>query len=87
VTLTRAKKFTSAGVRRLRQRRDRGDTQELAKLAGTNEREVSRALSRLVELGALLRTGRGRYMIHPSAAWNGSLASREAAERKLEPVD
>jgi CRP-like cAMP-binding protein len=61
--------------------------QELAKLAGTNEREVSRALSRLVDLGALVRTGRGRYMIHPSAAWNGPLTSREAAARKLEPVD
>jgi hypothetical protein len=61
--------------------------QELAALAATNEDEVSRALSRLVKLGALLRTSRGRYMIHPSAAWSGSLASREAAERKLEPVD
>jgi hypothetical protein len=61
--------------------------QELAKLLGTNEREVSRALSRLVELGALVRTGRGRYMIHPSAAWNGSLAEREAAARKLTPVE
>jgi hypothetical protein len=57
--------------------------QELAELAGTNEREVSRALSRLAELGALLRTGRGRYMIHPTAAWNGPLAGRKAAERKL----
>jgi hypothetical protein len=34
-----------------------------------------------------LRTGRGRYMVHPSAAWNGPLAGREAAARKLEPVD
>jgi DNA-binding transcriptional ArsR family regulator len=61
--------------------------QELAELAGTSEREVSRALSRLVELGALLRTGRGRYMVHPAAAWSGPLTSREAAERKLTPVE
>jgi hypothetical protein len=61
--------------------------QELANLAGTDADEVSRALSRLVKLGALLRTERGRYMIHPSAAWNGPLASREAAERKLQPID
>jgi CRP-like cAMP-binding protein len=61
--------------------------QELADLAGTNEREVSRALSRLVGLGGLLRTERGRYIVHPSAAWNGPLASREAAARKLEVVE
>jgi hypothetical protein len=61
--------------------------QELAEQARTNEDEVSRALSRLVELGALLRTGRGRYMVHPAAAWSGPLASREAAERKLTPVE
>jgi CRP-like cAMP-binding protein len=61
--------------------------QQLAEIAGTNEREVSRALSRLVKLGGLLRTERGRYAVHPSAAWNGPLASREAAARKLEPVE
>jgi hypothetical protein len=64
--------------------------QELAELAGTNKDEVTRALSRLVELGALIRTERGKYMLHPAAAWNGSLTTREAAERKLtvvEPVE
>jgi hypothetical protein len=61
--------------------------QELAALAGTNEDEVSRALSRLVKVDGLLRTERGRYIVHPSAAWSGSLSAREAAERKLEPVD
>jgi hypothetical protein len=61
--------------------------QQLAEQAGTNPVEVTRALSRLVELGALTRTGHGRYMIHPSVAWHGPLAGREAAARKLEPVD
>ena len=61
--------------------------QQLAEIAGTNEREVSRALSRLVGLGALTRTARGRYMVHPAVAWSGSLADRAAAERKLVPVD
>jgi CRP-like cAMP-binding protein len=61
--------------------------QELAEQAGTTAGEVSRALARLAELGALLRTGHGRYMVHPSAAWTGSLASRDAAERKLEVVE
>jgi hypothetical protein len=61
--------------------------QQLATQAGTNEREAGRALSRLVEIGALVRTDRGRYMVHPAAAWNGPLASREATERKLTVVD
>jgi DNA-binding IclR family transcriptional regulator len=61
--------------------------QQLAEQAGTNPVEVTRALSRLVELGALTRTGHGRYTIHPSVAWHGPLASRETATRKLEPVD
>jgi hypothetical protein len=61
--------------------------QELAKLSRIDADEVSRALSRLVKLGALLRTERGRYMVHPSVAWHGPLASRDAAERKLAPVD
>jgi hypothetical protein len=34
-----------------------------------------------------LRTGRSRYMVHPSAAWNSSLTTREAAERKLTVVE
>lgn len=58
--------------------------QQLAEQAGTNEREAGRALSRLVDLGALLRTGRGRYMLHPAAAWSGSLSSRDAAARQFE---
>ena len=61
--------------------------QELAKLAGTDADKVSRALSRLVALGALVRTERGKYMLHPSTAWNGPLAGREAAARKLEVVE
>jgi hypothetical protein len=61
--------------------------QQLAEQARTNEREVSRALSRLVALGALVRTERGKYMLHPSTAWNGPLAGREAAARKLEVVE
>jgi DNA-binding IclR family transcriptional regulator len=52
---------------------------ELAEDAGTNHNEVYRALSRLVEIGALRRTGRGRYAINPDAGWAGTLASREAA--------
>lgn len=55
---------------------------QLAEVASTTEGEVSRALSRLVEIGALLRTGRGHYALHPSVAWTGSLADRERAEQQ-----
>jgi CRP-like cAMP-binding protein len=61
--------------------------QELATKLGTSEREVSRALSRLVKLGAFVRTSRGRYMVHPAVAWVGPLPAREAAARKLTPVE
>jgi CRP-like cAMP-binding protein len=60
--------------------------QELAAQLGIDADEVSRALSRLVGLGALTRTARGRCMVHPAVAWSGSLADRAAAERKLEPA-
>src|SRR3954467_11401226 len=40
----------------------------LADTAGTNATEASRALSRLVELGALVRTSRGRYAVNPEVA-------------------
>jgi hypothetical protein len=60
---------------------------ELARMAGTNETEVSRALSRLSEIGALARIGRGKYALHPQAAWAGSLRSREAAQTQLSLID
>jgi hypothetical protein len=67
---------------------------QLARLARTPEDEVSRALSRLVEIGALIRIGRARYALNPAVAWSGSLAERERAEaqaaathlRIIEPV-
>lgn len=58
--------------------------QQLADQAGTNPVEVTRALSKLVTLGALMRTERGRYSLHPSVAWHGPLSSREAAERGVD---
>ena len=57
----------------------------LATVAGISRQGVSRALSRLVEIGAFIRTGYGHYALNPRAAWSGSLASREQATQKLGP--
>jgi hypothetical protein len=58
-------------------------TAELAELSGTTSGEVTRALSRLVEIGGLVRLARGRYALHPAAAWSGSQNSREKAKLEL----
>jgi DNA-binding IclR family transcriptional regulator len=58
---------------------------QLATFAGISPQAVSRALARLVEIGALIRTRPGRYAISPRAAWSGSLASREQAAQKPSP--
>jgi hypothetical protein len=60
--------------------------QVLAEAAGTTPTEVCRALSYLVELGALIRTARGRYALNPEVAWSGSLVSREQV-LELSPVE
>jgi DNA-binding transcriptional ArsR family regulator len=57
---------------------------QLATGAGVSPQAVSRTLSRLVEIGALIRIAPGRYAINP-AAWSGSLASREQAAQKPGP--
>jgi biotin operon repressor len=55
---------------------------QLATVAGVSRQGVSRALARLVEIGALIRTGHGHYALNPRA---GSLASREQAAQKPGP--
>ena len=52
---------------------------EIAEAAGAPTGETYRALSQLVEVGALIRTARGRYSLHPAAAWSGCLVSRNTA--------
>ena len=65
-------------------RRDTGEIlcsqRTLAKTAGVALGDVSRALNRLIEIGALLQEGRGKYRVHPSLMWKGMLAKREQAE-------
>jgi hypothetical protein len=57
----------------------------LATVVGVSPQGVSRALSRLVEIGALIRTGHGRYALNLWQAWSGSLATREQATQKSGP--
>jgi DNA-binding IclR family transcriptional regulator len=63
---------------------------QLARTAGVNSADAHRALDRLVELGVLIREGRGKYRVHPSVMWRGELARRGQAEEaapKLTLVD
>ena len=52
----------------------------LARTAGVALGDVSRALYRLVEMGALIQEGRGRYRVHPGLMWKGELKRRERAQ-------
>jgi hypothetical protein len=64
--------------------------ERLAEDAETAPDEVSRALSRLLEIGALLKIRRGRYEINPHVGWAGSQTTRQAAARitpALRPVE
>ena len=58
----------------------------LANAAGTRPDETTKALSRLVDMGALERTGRGRYKVNPHVGWSGSLVKRDSAAKEQRPV-
>lgn len=60
--------------------------QQLAEDADTTPQEVSRSLTRLAEIGALVRLKKGRYAINPHVGWSGSLAKRAEAAKAVEPV-
>jgi hypothetical protein len=70
-------------------RRDTGEvlcTQStLARTANISLGDASRAVARLVEMGALVREGRGHYRVHPTLMWKGELAKREKAELRTGP--
>jgi hypothetical protein len=61
--------------------------QQIADDANTHHTEVSRALNRLVEVGALVKVGHGRFALHPHITWIGSLDERRQAAAKLELVE
>jgi DNA-binding transcriptional ArsR family regulator len=58
----------------------------LAEDAETTPQEVSRALGRLADMGALTRLRPGRYAINPHVGWAGSLAKRETAAKDVPPL-
>jgi len=58
----------------------------LAEDAETTPDEASRALSRLLEIGALLKLRRGRYAINPHVGWTGDLVKRQEAAKNVPPV-
>jgi hypothetical protein len=53
----------------------------LAQDAGIDPDEASRALSRLTEIGAVLKLRPGRYAINPNVGWSGSLLKRQEAAK------
>ena len=53
---------------------------ELARTASVTQSDVYRAFLRLIEMGALIQTGRGRYKVHPSLMWRGQLVRRDKTE-------
>jgi hypothetical protein len=59
---------------------------KIAETAGTRAEEVSRAMTRLAEIGALLRLRPGRYAINPHVGWTGSLVKRQEAAKGAAPV-
>lgn len=59
---------------------------QIAEAANVPPQHTSTALSRLVEIGALERIGRGRFRVNPHVGWSGPLHKRENAAKDAAPV-
>ena len=59
---------------------------KIAETAGIRPQEVSRAMTRLTEIGALVRLRPGRYAINPHVGWTGDLVKRQEAAKHVPPV-
>ena len=59
---------------------------QIAEAAGLTPENTSRALTQLVEIGALIRLKPGRYRINPHVGWSGPLHKRELAGKEARPV-
>ena len=59
--------------------------ERLAEDAGTTDGEVSRAMTALTKIGAILKTHRGQrvvYSINPNVGWNGGEGTRQTAVKE-----
>jgi CRP-like cAMP-binding protein len=65
----------------------RASREQIADDANTTVAEVSRAMNRLAEIGALIRLGHGRFCVHPQINWIGPLDERKQAVARLELVE
>jgi Firmicute plasmid replication protein (RepL) len=59
---------------------------KIAETAGIRSQEVSRAMTRLTEIGALVRLRPGRYAINPHVGWCGDLVKRQEAAKAVPPI-
>ena len=59
---------------------------QIAEAAEVAPEHTTRALSQLVDIGALIRIARGRYKVNPFVAWSGPLHKREIATTGSKPV-
>ncbi|KAA0571574.1 hypothetical protein FZ983_33245 [Azospirillum sp. B21] len=59
---------------------------QMAADAGIGSKEVSKALTRLCEIGAVQRIKAGKYTVNPHCAWNGQADARESKAQHIEPV-
>ncbi len=62
------------------------DRATIAAAAEISPENTSTALSRLVEIGALIKLGRGHYAINPHIGWCGPAHKRELAAKDFKPV-
>ena len=59
--------------------------EQLANDSGTSLGEVSRAMTELTKIGAILRTRRGQrviYSVNPNVGWNGGEGTRQTAAKE-----
>lgn len=59
---------------------------QVATAANVSAAHTSTAMSRLVEIGALIRIKPGRFRVNPFVGWSGPLHKRELAAKETAPV-
>ena len=59
---------------------------QIADAANLTPQNTSTAMTRLVEIGVLERTGRGRFKVNSHVAWSGPLHKRDLAAKEQVPV-